>query len=84
MSGRELAKFTSRLRDCRSPAALARRSDYKWVTPVRPPIVSITPPKPPQTEPSKPDFSVRTVEVGRWSSDGRYWIWDPPREKKEW
>jgi hypothetical protein len=53
VSSRDFAKFTSRPRDCRSPEALARRrerKDYDWVTPVRPPIVSIKPlpaPSPP-------------------------------------
>jgi hypothetical protein len=82
MSGRDLAKFTSRPRDCRSPEALARRrerSDYNWATPFRPPIVSITPhtPKPPQTEPAKPDFGVKTPDCGHWSADGRFFLWQP-------
>jgi len=49
MSSRDLAKFTSRLRDCRSPEALDRRREQRsFYEPPRPPIVSVVPaPKPP-------------------------------------
>jgi hypothetical protein len=89
MSGRDFAKFTGRPRDCRSPEALERRrrerSDYER----RAAIVSLAPPAPkpaPPTEPAKPDFTITgTPDCGQWSSDGRYFLWQPPRPlKQEW
>jgi hypothetical protein len=82
------AKFTDRL-DCRSPEAIERRRlerRDRWVKPHQPPVVSVTPPclPPAPAEPtSPPDFSVRTLELGHWTADGRYFVWNPPRPKFE-
>jgi hypothetical protein len=76
VSGR--AKFTDR-RDCRSPEAIERRRlerrDRSWVKPHQPPVVSVTPP-------SRPDFGVKTPDCGQWSSDGRYFLWQPPPKQE--
>jgi hypothetical protein len=41
------------------------------------------PSAPPAEPTSPPDFSVRTLELGHWSADGRYFVWNPPRPKFE-
>jgi hypothetical protein len=87
VSARDFAKFTDRL-DCRSPEAIERRRlerRDRWVKPHQPPVVSVTPPclPPAPAEPSAPDFSVRTLELGHWTADGRYFVWNPPRPKFE-
>jgi hypothetical protein len=49
---------------------------------LRPQVVAPPPPKP---APAKPDFGITTVEIGHWSSDGRYWVFDKPKaEAKDW
>ena len=89
MSARDFAKFTDRL-DCRSPEAIERRRlerrDRSWVKPHQPPVVSVTPPclpAPPAEPASPPDFSVRTLELGHWTADGRYFVWTPPKARFE-
>jgi hypothetical protein len=83
VSARDFAKFTDRL-DCRSPEAIERRRlerRDRWVTPHQPPVVSVKPPclPPAPAEPSSPpDFSVRTLELGHWTADGRYFVWNLP------
>jgi hypothetical protein len=90
--GRAYTKFSElrRLRDDDEPVD---RKPYapanSWSQPARAPVVlrppvPVAPPPPKPTE-FTPDFGVKTVDMGCWSSDGRYWLWQPPREKqKEW
>jgi hypothetical protein len=84
VSARDFAKFTDR-RDWPAPEperlgrsgprsleALARRRARRMRDAASP------------AEPiSPPDFSVRTLELGHWSADGRYFVWNPPRPKFE-
>jgi hypothetical protein len=42
-----------------------------------------SPPAPPAEPSAPPDFSVRTLELGHWTADGRYFVWNPPRPKFE-
>jgi hypothetical protein len=90
--GRAYTKFTElrRLRDDDEPVD---RKPYapvnSWSQPARAPVVSrpsipVAPP-PPKPVAVKPDFGITTPDCGQWSADGRYFQWNPPREKqREW
>jgi hypothetical protein len=91
MSARDFAKFTDR-RDWpapeperlgragpRSPEALARRRARKadrWDD-------NGSPSAPPAEPSPPPNFSVRTLELGHWTADGRYFVWNPPKARFE-
>ena len=86
-SGGTDRKFSDRRRDDEPVGRRAYNSANSRSQPVRAPVVSVAPPLPPKPkpEPVKPDFGITTPDCGRWSSDGRYWVFDPPKaEAKDW
>jgi hypothetical protein len=61
----------------RSHEATARRrarKAYHWDDNGSPPAL-------PAESTGPPDFTVRTLELGHWTADGRYFVWSPPRAK---